>query len=170
MQAKNKLIIIISVIVIVIVLVIIYFLIQSNSKTSKKSYDSNNNILEEDITVSQEEKFRDIRLDEDLNIDDTIEGLENARYNHVRIMQYDSEMKISIDIDNESKDEKIPASELLINILDKEGKTILTKNVQMEEISNDYGYTRIELKFDIKEPLIIYDMEIIANPSQADKK
>ena len=164
MQTKNKLKVIISVIIIVIVLVIIYFIIQANLNGRKN--DLNNN----ETTISQEEKFRDIRLDEELNIEGTINGLKNARYNHARIMQYDKEMEFSIDIDNDSKDEVIPASELVVNILDKKGKTILTKNVQMEEISSDYGYTRIELEFDIDEPVIVYDIEIIANSSQKIKK
>ena len=158
---KKRSMIIIFFVVIAIILAIIYFLIQANLN-SENSNDSNNT-TENDTKTSQEEKFRDIRLDEDLNIDGMIEGLDNARYNHVRIMQYDTTMEFSVDIDNESKEEIIPATELTINILDKKGKTILTKNVQMEEIESDYGYTSIDLEFEIKEPIIVYDVEIIAN-------
>ena len=154
MKKENKIKIIIIVCSILILLGIL-FLMRINVGDKK-----NSNVIDE---TSEEDKFRQIRIDEDLETEGTVKNLQNARWNHVRINQEDNKLELELDIRNDSKTEVIPSTELTVNVKDKAGKTILSKNVQMEEIKDDYGYTILELDFDINDYVIVYDLEVIAN-------
>ena len=154
MKKENKIKIIIIVCSILILLGIL-FLMRINVGDKK-----NSNVIDE---TSEEDKFRQIRIDEDLDTEGTVKNLQNARWNHVRINQEDNKLELELDIRNDSKTEVIPSTELTVNVKDKAGKTILSKNVQMEEIKDDYGYTILELDFDINDYVIVYDLEVIAN-------
>ena len=154
MKKENKIKIIIIVCSILILLGIL-FLMRINVGDKK-----NSNVIDE---TSEEDKFRQIRIDEDLDTEGTVKNLQNARWNHVRINQEDNKLELELDITNDSKTEVIPSTELTVNVKDKAGKTILSKNVQMEEIKDDYGYTILELDFDINDYVIVYDLEVIAN-------
>ena len=92
--------------------------------------------------------FRRIRVDEDLSVDGKVENLENVRWHNARIMQNDEKIEVSIILNNESKDKKIEAKTLTVRLLNKEGKEIASKDVKMNEISDNYGYTDIEAEFE----------------------
>ena len=92
--------------------------------------------------------FRRIRVDEDLSVDGKVENLENVRWHNARIMQNDEKIEVSIMLNNESKDKKIEAKTLTVRLLNKEGKEIASKDVKMNEISDNYGYTDIEAEFE----------------------
>ncbi len=118
---------------------------------------------EDDEVVSQENQgFKMIRINEDLSKDGKIENLQGVRWNNANIMQMDGKIEIDIMINNESETEEVPSKELTVNLLDKKGKTILTKDVTMGKIEKNYGYTVLNLEFDSKNIVIIHDIQIIA--------
>ena len=145
--------------IIVIIILVTYIIIKyldnqsENKETAKSTLTSGS---------SDESGFRDITINEDLFTDGTIENLENVRWSNARIMQRDNKMEVSIMLNNESKEEKIPARTLTINLLNKNGKKIATKDVEMKEIDANYGYTDLDLEFDIEDVEIIYDIQIVA--------
>ena len=149
-------IICLGLVVIVIGLAVYAFGFKGNNNFN----NSNNQVS--DNSISEDERHIMIRLDEDLSLDGTIKNLENVRWHNARIIQMDGQLELSIMLNNESKDKKIEARTLTIKLLDKAGKEIATKDFEMKEIKDNYGYTNIELTFDIPEPVIVGDIEITA--------
>lgn len=127
---------------------------------------NNENLTKEEKIESLQNKdediYKKIRLNEDLSTDGEVENLENVRWRDARIMQNDDKLELSIMLNNELKDKKIEAKTLTVKLLDKQGKEIASKDFEMKEISDNYGYTNIELTFDIPEPIIVYDIVISA--------
>lgn len=148
-----------KIILVVIVLIIVFII---GMLIGKNLLQSNSNKENKNISNIEEDEFKNIRINEDFSKDGYIENLDNVRWNNARITQYDEEMEISITLNNDLEIEKIESRTLTVNLLDKEGKIIYTKDVEMEEIPENYGYTFLELKFEIEEPIIIYDVQIIA--------
>lgn len=126
----------------------------NNTNNTDNKYKASNSIEEND--------FRRIRIDEDFSTDGKVENLENVRWNNARITHTDGKLELSIMLNNESKDKKVEAKTLTVKLLDKAGKEIATKDFEMKEIKENYGYTNIELTFDIPEPIIVGDIEITA--------
>ena len=124
----------------------------AKSKTSQSAQNTNDD-LDNNIRIM---------LDEDLSKEGTIEGLENVRWNDARIRQVDNEMEVTIMLNNESEKEKIPSRNLTVELLDKDKKIVLTKDIKMNEISANYGYTSLEFTIDKIDPIIIYDIQIQA--------
>ena len=153
-----KLICIVLVIIVIIqsTIIVIKRLEKKEQSNTNTTQIEKNDLKEDDI-----EENKRIRLDEDFSKEGKIEGIENVRWNNVRIMQNDDEMEVSIMLNNESQTEKIPGADLIVNLMDKAGKTIYTQEIKMQEISANYGYTSLDMTFKIKEPLIIYDVQIL---------
>ena len=125
--------------------------------------NTNNTDNKHNDTISTEENdYRRIRIDEDFSTDGRVENLENVIWNNARIMYNDGKLELSIMLNNELKYKKIEAKTLTVKLLDKAGKEIATKDFEMKEIKDNYGYTDIELTFDIQEPVIIYNIVISA--------
>ena len=114
------------------------------------------------ISVEDEERIRNIRLDEDISSDGIIENLEGVRWNNARIFQNNGQLNFSVTINNESKDKKVKKQTLKVILLDKYGNEIIAKDLEMKEISKDYGYTNIQFTAEMKELVIIDDIKIVA--------
>ena len=153
--------------IILVIIVIIQSTILIIKKLDKKEQSKTNTAQTEDkiernsLAEDDIEENKRIRLDEDFSKEGKIEGIENVRWNNVRIMQNDDEMEVSIMLNNESQTEKIPGADLIVNLMDKAGKTVYTQEIKMQEISANYGYTSLDMTFKIKEPIIIYDVQIL---------
>ena len=122
--------------------------------------DNANDVIDE---TSEQNRFKKIQISENLDNEGTIKNLQNVIWNHAMINQEDNSLDLELYIRNESKTEVIPETELTINIKDKDGKTILTQNAQIEEIESNYGYAVVDLNFEIDDFIIVYDIEVIAN-------
>ena len=161
-----KLCFIISIIVIVVLLIWILNLKQDKKVTKNQTRSNTSSSTSQSAKKdSEDEEYNDmkqIRINEDFSKDGTVENLENVRWTNANIMQFDDEMDIDIMLNNESQTEKINATTLTVKLLDKQGKVIKEQDVEMKEIPSNYGYTTLNLKFDISEVMIIYDIKIIA--------
>ena len=153
--------IILIIIVIIQSTILIIKKLEKKEETTTNTVQTENKIKTIDLKEDDIEEMRQIRIDEDFSKMGTIEGIENIRWNNVRIMQNDDDMEVSIMVNNESQTEKIPTANLTVNLLDKDGKIIFTKDMQMQEISANYGYTTLDMTFKITEPVIIYDVQIL---------
>ena len=149
--------------IICLILVVIIIGLSVYTFGFKNTNNTNNTDNKYNATNSTEESdYRRIRIDEDLSTDGKVENLENVRWNNARITHTDGKLELSIMLNNELKDKKIEAKTLTVKLLDKAGKEIATKDFKMKEIKDNYGYTDIDLTFDIAEPVIIYNISIIA--------
>lgn len=110
-----------------------------------------------------EEQLKAINFYEDFNKVETVKNLNNVVWNSVRITQIENKMEVNIQLNNTSKDEKIDATNLTVNLFDKNGKVIFTKNAPMQEIEANYGTTLLNLEFDIEDFVVIYNVQVIAN-------
>lgn len=154
----------------IIIVILAGYIIATNVNVKKadnnKPIDVNStNIASNTTNVDSTEDdglYRDIRIDEDLSLDGRIENLENVRWNNARIRQDAEKMEVSIMINNESQKEKVAARTLTVTLFDKSGKVIGTKDTQMKEIEANYGYTDLEMIFDIKEVTLVYNIKIVA--------
>ena len=153
--------IILIIIVIIQSTILIIKKLEKKEETKTNTVQTENKIKTTDLKEDDIEEMRQIRIDEDFSKMGTIEGIENIRWNNVRIMQNDDDMEVSIMLNNESQTEKIPTANLTVNLLDKDGKILFTKDMQMQEISANYGYTTLDMTFKITEPVIIYDVQIL---------
>ena len=140
--------------VVIIIGLSVYAFGFKNTNNFDTKYNAMNSIDEND--------YRRIRIDEDFSTDGKVENLEDVRWNNARIVQSDGKLELSIMLNNELKDKKIEARTLTVKLLDKAGKEIATKDFEMKEIKDNYGYTNIELIFDIPELVIVGDIEITA--------
>ena len=161
-----KLCFIISIIVIVVLLIWILNLKQDKKVTKNQTRSNTSSSTSQSAKKdSEDEEYNDmkqIRINEDFSKDGTVENLENVRWTNANIMQFDDEMDIDIMLNNESQTEKINATTLTVKLLDKQGKVIKEQDVEMKEIPSNYGYTTLNLNFDITEVMIIYDIKIVA--------
>ena len=155
MNKSKSLKIIVLAVIVLFVLVIGLFIGKMLPEGEKENTAKNN-------TTADTDNFKQIRINEDFSKDGTVENLENVRWNNANIMQFDNEMEISIYLNNESQTEVVPERQLTVNLLDKNGKVMYTQDVMMKEIAAEYGYTTIDLKFEIQEVAIIHDIQIIA--------
>ena len=159
MQNKNNIWKIFSIVAIIIIVILIICIILISSKSSEASSNKTN---ETPKTTTNTAKHNDdmirISLDEDFSKD----GTENVRWSDARIRQYDNEMEISIMLNNDSETEVIEARTLEMVLLDKEGKQIIAKDIEMGEIPAKYGYTTLETTIENVEPLLVYDVQLKA--------
>lgn len=155
MKKENVWQIISIVLVIIIIGLSVYTFVYKDQK--KEDIEDNTTSV-----TTEEDMFRRIRVDEDLSVDGKVENLENVRWHNARIMQNDEKIEVSIMLNNESKDKKIEAKTLTVRLLNKEGKEIASKDVKMNEISDNYGYTDIKAEFENMEYAVIYNIELIA--------
>ena len=137
--------IILIIIVIIQSTILIIKKLEKKEETKTNTVQTENKIKTTDLKEDDIEEMRQIRIDEDFSKMGTIEGIENIRWNNVRIMQNDDDMEVSIMLNNESQTEKIPTANLTVNLLDKDGKILFTKDMQMQEISANYGYFRYDI-------------------------
>ena len=150
---KSKLIIIIAIFIVIIIGLIVVVKNVGNNGTSNKT---NQNV--------EIEKVRQISIEEELEVEGFVGNLQGVRWNSARIRQDGSKMEISIMLNNESKTEKVPVKKLTVKVLDKDGKVIASKSdVEMKEIPDNFGYTTLDLKFDVKDIVVVYDIQISAN-------
>ena len=117
-----------------------------------------------------DEGHKMIRLDEDLSKDGKIENLEGVRWNNARIMQNDGQMEFSVMLNNESKDKKIKKQTLKVTLYDRSGKVIVSKDVEIKGINANYGYTDINLTFEMNELVIVDDVKIVASEENKEEK
>jgi len=148
-------------IVIIVILVICIIVICAGGK-GEGNNTGNKNSKATIKPIDNDDSMRRIRLDEDFSKDGTIEGIENIRWSDAMIRQFDNNMEISIMLNNNSDTEKIDARTLEVALLDKDGKVITTKDVEMAEIPADYGYTSLEFTVENIEPSVVYDVQINA--------
>lgn len=161
-----KICFIISIIIILVLLIWILNLKQdkkvAKNDTGSNTSSSTSQSVKKD---AEDEEFNDmkrIRINEDFSKEGTVENLENVRWSNANIMQSDDEMDIDIMLNNESQTEKINATTLTVKLLDKQGNVIKEQDVEMKEIPANYGYTSLNLNFEISEVMIIYDIQIVA--------
>ena len=156
-------------ILIVIILVIVFGVSGKGKKQNNNSKVGEEGESSEVLDIAERDEFEEereirIRIDEDLSTNGTVKNLPGVIWNNAHIMQNDGQMEVSITLDKESKEEKIPAKTLNIKLLDKKGKAICIKDdVQMPEIPAGRGHTTIDLTFDIENVAIVYDIAITAN-------
>lgn len=144
---------------IIIFIMAIYIL---NIKLDKKIGKNNSNTGKASTSENMDDTFRHIRVDEDLSTDGKIEGIEDVRWSNARIMQDENKAEVSIMLNNESKEKKIEARDLTVKLLDRKGNVIASKDTHMNEISENYGYTDLDLDFELNDYVVIYDIKIIA--------
>ena len=147
-----------QIICLILVVIVIGLSVYTFGFKNTNNIDNKNNAT----NSTEENDYSMIRIDEDLSTDGKVENLENVRWSNARITHTDGKLKLSIMLNDELKDKKIEAKTLTVKLLDKAGKEIATKDFEMKEIKDNYGYTNIELTFDIAEPVIIYNISIIA--------
>ena len=162
-----KLCFIISIVIIVALLIWILNLKQNkkiteNQTKSNTSTSTSQSVKNDSEDEEYDEEMKQIRINEDFSKEGTVENLENVRWSNANIMQFDDEMDIDIMLNNESQTEKINATTLTVKLLDKQGNVIKEQDVEMKEIPSNYGYTTLNLSFDITEVMIIYDIQIVA--------
>ena len=145
----------------IVLLAIIIVLAINLSNTNKKE---NNTSVKSNVSSGsdEEEEFKNIRINEDYSTDGRIENLEDVRWNNARIIQNDGQMEFSVMLNNESKDKKIGKQNLKVILLDKAGKEIVSKDVNIKGIDANYGYTDIEFTIDMKELVIVDEIKIVA--------
>ena len=150
-------------IILTIIVIILLVIVLKNHSRKKDTNDNKNQKISQSANNPNGDIDDNIRimLDEDFSKDGIIEGVENVIWNNARIRQVDNEMEVSIMLNNQSETEKIPSHDLTINFLDKNKKVILTKDIKMEEIPSQYGYTSLDFTCEITEQVIIYDIQIV---------
>lgn len=151
-----------QIISLVLVIIIIGLSVYTFVYKDNKKVENNENSIDTTTPGPGDLEYRRIRVDEDLSVDGKVENLENVRWHNARIMQNDEKIEVSIMLNNESKDKKIEAKTLTVRLLNKEGKEIASKDVKMNEISDNYGYTDIKAEFENMEYAVIYNIELIA--------
>lgn len=151
-----------QIISLVLVIIIIGLSVYTFVYKDNKKVENNENSIDTTTPGPGDLEYRRIRIDEDLSVDGKVENLENVRWHNARIMQNDEKIEVSIMLNNESKDKKIEAKTLTVRLLNKEGKEIASKDVKMNEISDNYGYTDIKAEFENMEYAVIYNIELIA--------
>ena len=151
-----------QIISLVLVIIIIGLSVYTFVYKDNKKVENNENSIDTTTPGPGDLEYRRIRVDEDLSVDGKVENLENVRWHNARIMQNDEKIEVSIMLNNESKDKKIEAKTLTVRLLNKEGKEIAYKDVKMNEISDNYGYTDIKAEFENMEYAVIYNIELIA--------
>ena len=159
-EVNDKKRLIIAVVIIIIAIVVLYFLISSFGKNSENKTNTNNN-LSNNSNAEIDDGFKMIRVDQTLDKDGKVANLDGVKWHNARIMQNDDKMEISIDLNSETEKE-IEAKTLEVKVLDKNGKTVFTKELQMEKITKEKRYTIIEMEFDIEEYFVVYDIQISA--------
>ena len=150
--------IIIALLVVVVAIVVIYVLVSGFGNGSENKNNNVDNKTNASNKV-EEDEFKMIRIDQTLDKDGKVVNLDGVRWHNARIMQNDDKMEISIDLNNET-DKEIEAKKLEVKILDKNGKVLFTKDVQMEKITKEKRYTTIDMEFDIEEYFVVYDIQI----------
>ena len=145
-KVNDKKRLIIAVVIIIIAIVVLYFLISSFWKNSENKTNTNNNSSNNSNTVTEDDGFKMIRVDQTLDKDGKVANLDGVRWHNARIMQNDDKMEISIDLNSETEKE-IEAKTLEVKVLDKNGKTVFTKELQMEKITKEKRYTKYTLFF-----------------------
>lgn len=160
-EDKNNIWKILCIILIIIIIILSTILVIKELDEKEPSKNDTTQIEKNGLKEDDIEENKRIRLDEDFSKEGKIEGIENAIWNNVRIMQNDDEMEVSIMLNNESQTEKISGADLIVNLMDKAGKTVYTQEIKMQEISANYGYASLDMTFKIKEPIIIYDVQIL---------
>ena len=165
MKNKSNIWKICSIISILVIIGLVIWNICLNKKIAENPSEAKEKLSQTAKTNEEEydEEMKQIRINEDFSKNGTIENVENVRWSNANIMQYDDEMDIDIMLNNESQNETIAARTLTVKLLDKEGKVIKEQDVEMKEIPANYGYTNLDLHFDITEVMIIYDIQIVAN-------
>ena len=113
-------------------------------------------------TADTEDSSISIRVDEDLSMKGKVENLEDVSFGHVRITQYNGKTRISVMLNNESKDKAIEAKTLTINLLDKDGAVIAKGTTEMKEIKENLRYTNVDLEMDMPNLELVYNIQIIA--------
>ena len=154
-----KLILIVSIVINIILLICLAVFGISSLKENKKVGTA---IPIESGEGEGQHGYTQIRLDEDFSTDGTVKNIENVKWHNARITQHDNRMEVSIMLNNESQTERVESKNIKVNLLGKSGKVLYTKDVKMEEIAENYGYTNIELEFEINDIAVVYGVELIA--------
>ena len=144
----------------IVLLVVIIILAVNLSNMNNRNDKSSNKVS------SEEEVFKNIRLDEDFTTDGIIENLEGVRWNNARIMQNDGRLELSLMLNNESQDKKIGKQKLKVILLDKAGKEIVSKDVNLKGIDANYGYSDINFSIEMNELVIVNDIKIVASKEE----
>lgn len=144
------------------VLILVGYLVSKKWKKNDEKAENTNSTQTTSIIDEENNTIRNININETISIDRNIKNIKNAKCDSINIDQREEEMRVSIYIRNMSKTEKVEAKTLKINLLNKSNKVIYSQDVQMEEIEA-YGFTNIDLELTIQEPVLVYDVDIIAN-------
>ena len=153
---------IISIVIIIIMLAYIIIISTSGKSKNNSTQSSKATSNSTSTNISNEERYTNIRIDEDLSSDGQIEGIENVRWNNARISEDANQMQVSIMINNESQTEKVASTPIEVSLLDENGKVIDSREVVLEEIEANYGYTNLELNFEIENFVVVHDIQIKA--------
>ena len=151
---KNKIYILIIIVLLIIIAIMGVQLVNINKEepiAEEKSNDSNN----------VPERFVSIRFNEDISVDGTIEEIEDLRFNHIRIDEDDFSIRADFMLENMSEND-IEAQKLKVSFYNKEGKEILSKQIETQKIeANGYQSIKIEFEKENKSDFeLIYDVKI----------
>ena len=149
----------ILIIIVMILILIIGILIGRNIKTEIKDNEHKDDNKSNNTT---QDDYKFIRIDEVISKNGKIENLEDIQWNNANITQDDKKIEISIDIDKLIENQKVESRTLTVKLLDPKGEIIASKDVIMEEISEDKNYTKVKLELKITETVLIDDIQIIA--------
>lgn len=154
---KRKMLIqIIALAVAAILVLVVGILIGRNLNNTQKPANNDTDKLPDDARKA-------INFYEDFSKIEEVENLSNVVWNSVRITQIENKMEVNILLNNQSKEQKAEEANLTVNLYDKSGKVVLTKDVKMPEIKANYGTATVNLEFDIEDIMVIYDVKVIAN-------
>ena len=153
---KNKIYILIIIVLLIIIAIMGVQLVNTNKEepiAEEKSNDSNN----------VPERFASIRFNEDISIDGTVEGIEDLRFNHIRIDEDDFSIRADFQLENMSEND-IEAQKLKVSFYNRERKEILTKEIEISKIEAN-GYQSINIEFEKEKESdfeLIHDVKIFA--------
>ena len=159
---RSKKVILMGIIIILIILLIIFLAVKNKKNKEETTNNTTDNSTNMEIEKERDDEDKRIDINENIEIDREIKNLKDVRCRSISIDQREEEMRVSIYIRNMSKTEKVEAKTLKINLLNKSNKVIYSQDVEMEEIEA-YGFTNIDLELTIQEPVLVYDVDIIAN-------
>ena len=128
---------------------------------TKLNFDSKK--VENEPNNSINDKTKAINFYEDFSKIEEVKNLSNVVWNSVRITQIENKMEVNVLLNNQSKDKKVEETNLTVNLYDRNGNVVLTKDAKMPELKANYGTATLNLEFDIDDIMIIYDVQVIAN-------
>lgn len=160
-KSSKKILLIVALVIVVIAVLVIGIVVVNVLPKHDDTTGNNesNEINGEDLA----EQLKGVNFYEEFSKIESVKNLEDVVWNSIRITQIENLMQVSISLNNLSETAKVEATNLTVNLYDNEGNLAYSKEAQMEELSENYGTTMVELEFEIDDISLIYDVDVIAN-------